>query len=233
MKHDGRFFSTSSLFGGLILLLGILLTLDNLEVLEFGSVFRLWPLLLVAWGLALLLRRGGTLRRLLGGIIAIAGVVLLLGNLGLWDVDFSDLWPLLLVAVGLAILFGARTGGSGMCGKAASEDQFVRRWVAMGALEQKITSRNLQGGELTTVMGGIELDLREAEMAGEEAVVEVFALMGAVELQVPVGWSVSSDVVALMGAVEDKTRAQVNVEGPPRRLVLKGFAIMGGVEVKN
>ncbi len=228
-----RFFSSSAILGSIILLLGILLTLDNLDVLDF-ELFQLWPLLLVLWGLSMMLRRGGILPRLIGGIIGLAGVALFLSNLGLWRVSFGDLWPLLLIMLGLSILFGARTGSRGVGGKGVSEDDFVRRWVALGGLDQKITSRNLAGGEITAVMGGIELDLREAEMAGEEMELEVFALMSGIVLQVPPGWEVTNEVMAVAGAVEDKTGPPADRGGAPaRRLILRGQAVMAGVEVKH
>ncbi len=230
-----RFFSSSAILGSVILLLGVLLMLHNLDVPGFKDFFQLWPVLVVVWGLSMMLRRGGILRRLIGGIISLAGVALLLSNLveG-WRVSFGDLWPLLLIMLGLSILFGARTGGRGVGGKGVSEDDFIRRWVALGGLDQKITSRNLTGGEITAVMGGIELDLREAEMAGEEMELEVFALMSGIVLQVPPGWDVTNEVMAVAGAVEDKTGPPADRgEAPARRLILRGQAVMAGVEVKH
>jgi hypothetical protein len=234
MEPKRRFFTSSTILGLVILALGILLTLDSLEILDSEQAFRLWPLLLVVWGATLLLGGGGMLRKLLGVLIGIAGVAVLLGNLGWIELNLADLWPLLLVFLGLAILFGARTGGRGVGGTGASTDRYVQRWVALGALEQKNDTEDFQGGELTSVMGAIELDLRGALMDREEAVVEVFALMGSIELQVPNDWTVISDVVAFMGALEDKTARPVEVpDAPPRRLILKGFVIMGGIEVGN
>ena len=89
-----RFFSSSAFLGGIILLLGVLLTLDNLDVLDFEDFFRLWPVLVVVWGVLMMLRRGKILQKLIGGLIGLAGVALLLGNLGLWRVSFGDLWAL-------------------------------------------------------------------------------------------------------------------------------------------
>ena len=104
----------------------------------------------------------------------------------------------------------------------------------MSGLDQKITTRNLRGGELTAVMAGMELDLRDAEMAGEEVELEIFALMSGITLQVPVGWEVINEVMAVAGAVEDKTAGPGDRGGEsPRRLVLRGTAVMAGVEVKH
>ncbi len=239
-----RFFSSNAVLGGIILLVGVLLTLDNvLDFPAFSYLFRLWPLLLVVWGGSMILRRGGTLPKLIGAIIVLGGVALLVSNLTSWDIDFGDLWPLLLIALGLSVMFGARTGssrvrimvgpGSGGSG-GGSNDEYIRRWAAMSGLDQKIASRTLRGGELTAVMAGMELDLRDAEMAGEEVELEIFALMSGIVLQVPAGWEVINEVMAVAGAVEDKTAGPGDRGGEsPRRLVLRGTAVMAGVEVKH
>jgi hypothetical protein len=72
--------------------------------------------------------------------------------------------------------------------------------------------------------------LRHAAIDGE-AVIDVFALWGGIEIRVPEDWSVESRVVPILGGVDDKTRPP---QGASRhRLVLRGFVIMAGVEVKN
>jgi hypothetical protein len=78
-------------------------------------------------------------------------------------------------------------------------------------------------------MGGLEIDLRDASIKGE-AIIDIFALMGGVEMRVPEDWLIIIDGFPFMGGFEDKTR-------PPKettkRLTIKGTAVMGGVEIKN
>jgi hypothetical protein len=58
---------------------------------------------------------------------------------------------------------------------------------------------------MTSVMGGTRLDLRQAAVApGEEATVDVFGLMGAVEVIVPETWIVDVQTTAVMGGVRDR-----------------------------
>ncbi len=55
--------------------------------------------------------------------------------------------------------------------------------------------------------------------------------MGGIEIKVPPTWSVSAHVTPFMGAMEDKTdRSQAD---PQKHLVVRGFVMMGGVEVNN
>jgi predicted membrane protein len=89
-----------------------------------------------------------------------------------------------------------------------------------------------RGAETTAFMGGCELDLRDALMgAGELAVVDVFVMMGGVTIFVPPHWTVSQEVVPLMGGVHDKTRSVPS--SPAQHLLVRGTVVMGGVEISN
>jgi predicted membrane protein len=79
-------------------------------------------------------------------------------------------------------------------------------------------------------MGGCELDLRHAAIDGE-AVIEIFALWGGIEIRVPEDWTVVSRVTPLLGGVDDTTRPPQSASR--HRLVVRGFVVMAGVEIKN
>lgn len=79
-------------------------------------------------------------------------------------------------------------------------------------------------------MGGCEIDLRNAEMAEDSAVIDAFVTMGAVELQIPTNWEVAIEGTPIMGAFENKTAVPVE---PKKRLIIKGTVVMGAVEVMN
>jgi predicted membrane protein len=81
------------------------------------------------------------------------------------------------------------------------------------------------------MMGGVELDLRGAVMAGNEARISVTAFMGGIEIRIPQAWSLDVRISPFMGGVEDKT-FQPQTPGAPV-LILTGSVFMGGVEVSN
>jgi hypothetical protein len=102
---------------------------------------------------------------------------------------------------------------------------------------------------MTSVMGSSTLDLRNAAIApGSEAVLDVLALMGGLDLIVPDDWVVDVRTVAVMGGVED-SRGRVNrrrqrdsggtsppapdtsPSGPPPRVVVRGLIMMGGLNI--
>ena len=84
--------------------------------------------------------------------------------------------------------------------------------------------------DLFAFMGGCEIDLRKAAINGE-AIIDLFCMWGGIEIRVPEDWTVVSQIVPLMGGVDDKTRPPQTASG--HRLTLRGMALMGGVEVKN
>jgi hypothetical protein len=110
-------------------------------------------------------------------------------------------------------------------------DRYVRAAALLGGVKRRNVSRDFRGGDATAVLGGCEIDLREAKIASGEAVLDVFALWGGVEVRVPPDWAVVLRGMPVLGAIEDQTTAA----GVPKRatLVIKGVAIMGGVGVKN
>jgi hypothetical protein len=86
------------------------------------------------------------------------------------------------------------------------------------------------------IMGGVEIDLREANFAEAETVIHVFALMGGIEVKVPEGVVVHVDAIGIMGGVDGDSAEASNpvtdgVTVPVVRIV--GLAVMGGIVVSR
>jgi hypothetical protein len=82
-----------------------------------------------------------------------------------------------------------------------------------------------------SVLGGTELDFREALLPPGETEVWVFSVMGGCEIVVPPGLAVESDGVAILGGFEHREEARAGDDPDAPVLVIRGFAVMGGVEV--
>ena len=231
MEPPPRIRITGQLILGLaIATAGLLFTLDNLHILRAKDYLQYWPVVLVAIGLVHIAQAKTSSGIVGGGIWILVGSAMLVNRLGLMDVNIWNYWPLMLVAVGGRIVWQTLwvdTPGE----RGADTSSRVSAVAVMGGFDRKITSKEFQGGEITAFMGGGKLDLREAAPAGGQAVVTVFALMGGFEIIVPETWSLSLEVMPFMGGIEDKTRTSANPSAP--RLVLRGFVMMGGVDIKN
>ena len=83
------------------------------------------------------------------------------------------------------------------------------------------------------IMGGAELDFREARFGSREVEVNVLALMGGVEITVPPGVRVEVDGVAIMGGFEQRASPAPPPDPSAPLVRIGGFALMGGVEVRT
>jgi hypothetical protein len=95
----------------------------------------------------------------------------------------------------------------------------------------ELTSRAkaFKGGSALAWFGGIEVDLREAELApGAHLVVNT--LCGGIEITTPPGWRVESKAKAIAGGVEVRTPASDDPDAPV--LTLEGMALFGGIDVR-
>ena len=221
-------FTPQLLMGLLVIGVGVLFTLHNIGMIDAAQYLRYWPAGLIAIGvLKLWQSRAGA--GMFGALVFIgAGVWLLLESARIVTVRLWDLWPMLLVFLGASLVWHGLRGRRDRPG--ADSSATVSGLAVLGGIHRGNNSRGFRGGELTAILGGCEIDLRQAAIDGE-AVIDVFAMWGGIELRVPDNWSVSGRVVPILGGFEDKTH-------PPQgatthRLVLRGFAIMGGIEIKN
>lgn len=81
------------------------------------------------------------------------------------------------------------------------------------------------------IMGGVQLDFREAMLGPGVTEVAVFACMGGVEIIVPPEMAVEVDGVAIMGGFEHETDTVLNRDPDQPLLRVKGFVVMGGVGI--
>ncbi|MEA3020626.1 MAG: hypothetical protein QOI47_2150 [Actinomycetota bacterium] len=90
-------------------------------------------------------------------------------------------------------------------------------------------------GETTAVafMGGVSLDLRDAEIAGDEITIHAFAVMGGIEILVSEGVAVHVSGIPFMGGFDDKTNPDAPVLPGAPVIKIKYFAMWGGIAVKS
>lgn len=257
MPPNNRSVTPKFIIGVCLVLMGVVLGLDQLGVVQANHLLRFWPAALIVVGLVMLQRgeRHSALRAL---VLIVVGGWLLLNTLGLVSLDLWEfILPLLLVFFGARIMMhnqGSRSGapqdlpGAGPAAGAGPTGQGPRGFNSAAASSGEPVHASLfsllsgskrrwgksifRGAEMTAFMGGCELDLRDALMSsGELAVVDLFVIMGGVNIFVPPHWTVSLEVVPLLGGVHDKTHSVPS--NPAQHLLVRGTVVMGGVEISN
>jgi predicted membrane protein len=230
-RADPGFHITPQLLVGLFIIgAGVLFTLDNFEVLDARVYLRYWPVALMAIGLVKIGQARGGAGKLAASVFVAAGTWLLLESLGIVHVSVWQLWPVLLVFFGASLVWQGIRGRGGRGLRSTDANATISGMAVLGGGTRGNNSSRFEGGDLTAVLGGWDIDLRQAAIVGE-AVIDVFALCGGIEIRVPEEWTVVGQVTPILGGFDDKTRAPQAAAAP--RLVIRGLAIMGGIEVKN
>lgn len=219
------------IMGSFILAVGVLWTLDNIDVLDADRLLEFWPAALILIGVVRLLDPMAA--KAPSGVLIILGTALLLANLDVIDIRFWDLIPLGVAMIGAKLIWDVvgRTRDASTSIPAGDTSETIHAFAMMAGLKRQSTTHEFRGGDANAIMGGVELDLRDARMGdGEEAILDTFAFWGGIEIKVPENWRVVGRVLPLLGGFEDNTTHK-NTTGP--LLIVQGTAIMGAVEVKN
>ncbi len=127
-----------------------------------------------------------------------------------------------------------QSGTANPSGEFTSESDRLDDVAIFGGGHKFIVSDNFQGGNVTAIFGGSEIDLTRCKLAPGQNVLEVTAIFGGTTLIVPKEWNVVINVTPLFGGFSHKGMRGPNVViNPESTLVIKGVVIMGGGEIKT
>jgi predicted membrane protein len=224
--------------GAIFVLLGAFLLLDNLGWIPyfFPTYLFSWKTILILVGLFSLSNR----KNKTSGIVLISiGTYFLLPDI--FGISFHDVrifWPLVLVVIGLTFIFRKKTSESTFDTfkdpDRKSSVNYIDETVIFSGGKRTFFSSNFQGGDITAVFGGFEIDLRNATLAEGKNVIDITTIFGGTTLFVPSDWTIRTDVVAIFGSFEDKRRFinAPNLESQ-KVLYINGVVIFGGGEIKS
>ena len=223
-------FLVRAFFGITIAALGGVLLLRNLEIIKFDSwnVFwgTVWAVGLILAGLTTIISSRKMLTRAWGLLLMAAGVSIGLNAYGIIDVSIWKIfWPVMLIAIGLTV-----SVGSGCCkrSKKSAADGSGSEKIAIFYGEESRVKGDYTGGSVTAIFGGVDLDLRQAEIK-DGAVIDIFTFCGGVNINMPDDVIVKNEIHGILGGSEDKT---VSKSSAKKTIYLRGECVLGGLEVK-
>jgi hypothetical protein len=103
--------------------------------------------------------------------------------------------------------------------------------VFMSNVSRSITSQQVEHGSVTALMGGVDVDLRSADLANGRATMDVSLVMGGLNLFVPDDWVVEFQGSPVMGSVDDQSRHPAGE--PAGRLLVEGVVLMSSIVIRN
>lgn len=234
MSENKRLTNGTILLGAILIGVGALVLLANLDVFHFHfNLGDWWPLILVVLGVIHIVDNrnifdfSGLFLILLGGVFLMAE----LNYIG-WG-DVWQWWPAVLILLGVSILFKGKPAmlpGS-VRSAAPSGDPSLHVSNILAGSDRRITSQEFRGGDVSNVLGGTEIDLLEAKLAPGEWLLTVSTVLGGVEIRVPRDWRLEVQPTTMLGSVDDHTRQNTDATGG--KLIIKASALLGGVDIKN
>ncbi|MBV9932799.1 MAG: DUF1707 domain-containing protein [Actinobacteria bacterium] len=110
----------------------------------------------------------------------------------------------------------------------------AKQWVfaMMSGTVRRGRWRPAETTNALAIMGGVELDLREALLDGPELTIHAIAIMGGIDIVVPEGIRVDVRGLPIMGGFDSRIRDVPVLPGSPI-IKVTGWALMGGVSVRN
>ena len=208
-------------FGLLIVGVGTVLLLDNAGVLDAGEILGTWwPAIVILAGI--LTYAANPRHWPVALIITAVGLAFLLSNLGIVDLG-NFIIPAAIILVGLLVLFGRGLGSRTEAGdRVNSFNVFSGSEIAH--------SKEFQGGSISAVFGGAEVDLRDT--VPRQAPSSTCSLRSGVEVTVPDGWNVITRGLPLFGGIDNVT-AKEPVPADAPTLAVNATVLFGGLEIKH
>lgn len=237
-------------------MIGTFLFLHNLHLDVPRWIFS-WKMILVALGVLLGIRhkfRGGPwlVMILVGGIFLMEDIMPMELNIRRYG------WPLVLVVIGIYMLLkrpysrrwegrddrwsrgrlparraqGWNAGSYNESVQGPNGGDYLSCTAIFGGDNRVVLSKNFQGGDVTAIFGGSEVNFTQADFNGR-VVIETTAIFGGIELVVPANWEVKLEVNTIFGGVEEKRPPELMTQDPGKVLVLKGLCIFGGIDIKS
>lgn len=237
--------------GGLIVVaVGVILLLKQMQVYIFPHWLFTWPMFLIAWGLFVGARHGF---RGWGGwlIITLIGAIFLVRDY-FPEYALSDyIWPIGIIVVGLFLMIRPKRRidweamhykhrerhwkkwekWQNYTGSTSKGDDYIDSTSIFGGAHKVVVSKNFKGGNIVNIFGGCEINLTQADFTGK-VTLDIVQIFGGANIIVPTDWKVVINSSSVFGQVDDKRPSALIKENPDKTLVIDGTSIFAGISIQ-
>lgn len=221
-----------------IIAAGALLLLNNFGIYsDFLKqyIFR-WEMIIIAIGtISVIHTRGngpGFIMLFIGAYFFLKNEFELFRGINFWQLFLA----MLFIIAGVFLL--VKRKGIREChrlGGTISDLDTIDEIAVFGGGDRTIVSNNFKGGKLLAVFGGSNFMMSRCKLAPGKNYIDVLAVFGGFKLVVPEDWNIKVSTISVFGGISDKHRIltpnEVTEGGP--ELIIKGFVIFGGGEIKS
>lgn len=224
----------------LLIAIGVMFLLQNFDILYIANIWDFWPLILVVIGISKLFH--SDFKDLYSsGILIGLGILFLLIEFDVFDfADIFQFWPVILIIIGVRIILAHKQQTQGGLEtdtdiEAYHTENRVDAVAIFGGREMHFSTENFRGGSVTALFGGTDLHFDNSRIALGKHKLDVFVMFGGVNICAPPNWNIVLKGVPIFGGFSDSRKKLAPPEeiSEERVLIISGFAMFGGVEIKD
>ncbi len=225
------------LIGVLLIIVGFFSLAGNFLPLQFHFTHYLFsfPGLMMLAGLFILINHKDNF---LGVILVAVGGYWFLTRYSDFPVRFwlSEYWPALLIILGIYIIL--KRDGHNHFHKEVDDPKiemdYIDEVAIFGGGKKILHSNAFKGGKITTILGGIDIDLHNCSLAEGTYYLDLTIMFGGVDIFVPKDWKVIVNVTSIFGGFNDKRIIAPNqIQESNKVLIIRGFVLFGGGDLKT
>lgn len=219
------------LWGICFIVIGIIVLLNSLGVANINIFFKgWWTLFIIVPSFIGLIKDDDKVWSL---FFLALGVALLLVSRGIVDMAIiaKCIFPALLIIIGINIIFKDKIN-SKVNDKIKeinkSDSNSEEYYATFSGQKLDFSNQELKNVKLNAIFGGIDLDLRKAEIK-QDVVLEVCAVFGGVDIKVPKNVSVKVQSNSIFGGVSNKA----NTKDAKVVIYVKAMCMFGGCDINE
>lgn len=198
-----------------------------------------WEMMLIAIGFVMMVKHN--FKKTSAYIVSLIGFVFLMKDFYPHIVETKFIWPVVIIVIGISMIF--KYGFSkakkpiiipeSTDFKDVSSEDYINATAFFSGITKKVVSKNFKGANISSVFGGNEINLSQADFTGE-ATLDVTCVFGGVTLVIPANWKIKSDLTSVFGGIDDQ-RPNVLTESmdETKTIILKGACVFGGIEIHS
>ena len=240
MKKPARNPETSNRFiiGVLLIIAGLILIVKKSTVLPeplddfIDNIIFSWQMLLIVIGIIVL---NGSDNKTPGIVMISVGGFFLIPELFTdFFRSFNFFWPALFIVLGVVLLVNSKRLVKKLDFSTVNKADYIDYVNIFSGAERQLITENFQGGKITSIFGGGEVDLTRSSMAPGDNVIEITCIFGGTTIIVPESWNVVIEVTPILGGFSDSRKMRGDViRDNTRSLTIRGTVIFGGGEIKS
>lgn len=229
-KYNGH---GRTLIGIILVVLGGLLFLRNLDFFVWNFNIFSWPVILLVIGIIILSNNKNSGGGLILVVLGIIGLISRYTNFSFRYI-LHEYWPILLIGFGIYLVLKRNSSDNFKEAESIQNDEYyLDTFSFLKGRTLKIKTNNFLGGKITALLSGFKIDMTEANFVNQKTI-DIVTILGGTEIFIPSDKKIIFNATTMFGGFEDKRSKLFSSDTESNDvLMIKGLVLFGGVEIKN